>query len=217
MIALDEGIDEEAPPAALLERLAFNIQLDPISIHGVDDTAFNSSDINRVKDQLRLRPANESIIKLLAELAASMGVHSTRSLLFSVTACRAIALLLDLPETHEEVIGSVIRLSFFRAQLSYCNKKPRTTRGRTGTRDDGGKYVAKPDASPLGIPRRWFKLLSQRSPTYLPCCLAVRNEVVNDKQSGNAGHLSQDKQRGRPVGVRRGDIKRGHRVDIPRP
>ena len=47
--------------------------------------------------------------------------------------------------------------------------------------------------------------------------LLSRAERSRQRQnkSGNAGHLSQDKQRGRPVGVRRGDIKRGHRVDIP--
>ena len=68
LIALDEGIDEEAPPMALLERLALSIQLDPISIHGVDDTVFNPSDIARVKDKLRVCSANEVTIKLLAEL-----------------------------------------------------------------------------------------------------------------------------------------------------
>ena len=217
LIALDEGIDEEAPPAALLERLAFNIQLDPISIHGVDDTAFNCSDINRVKDQLRLRPANESIIKLLAELAASMGVHSTRSLLFSLTACRAIALLLDLPETHEEVIGSVIRLVLLPRATQLPQQEtpePPVEEQEPETTDENALQNQTPE------PPRDTEEMVQAAVATLPDILTLllsRAERSRQRQnkSGNAGHLSQDKQRGRPVGVRRGDIKRGHRVDIP--
>ena len=185
LIALDEGIDEEAPPAALLERLAFNIQLDPISIHGVDDTAFNSSDINRVKDQLRLRPANESIIKLLAELAASMGVHSTRSLLFSLTACRAIALLLDLPETHEEVIGSVIRLVLLPRATQLPQQEapePPVEEQEPETTDENALQNQTPEP-PRDTEEMVQAAVATLPPTYLPCCLAVRNEVVNGKTS----------------------------------
>ena len=185
LIALDEGIDEEAPPAALLERLAFNIQLDPISIHGVDDTAFNSSDINRVKDQLRLCPANESIIKLLAELAASMGVHSTRSLLFSLTACRAIALLLDLPETHEEVIGSVIRLVLLPRATQLPQQEapePPVEEQEPETTDENALQNQTPEP-PRDTEEMVQAAVATLPPTYLPCCLAVRNEVVNGKTS----------------------------------
>lgn len=218
LIALDEGIDEEAPPSALLERLAFNIQLDPISIHGVDDTAFNSSDINRVKNQLRLRPASESIIKLLAELAASMGVHSTRSLLFSVTACRVIALLLDLPETHEEVIGSVIRLVLLPRATQLPQQEvpePPAEEQEPETTEENASQNQTPE------PPRDAEEMVQAAVAALPpdilTLLLSRAERSRQRQNkaGNAGHLSQDKQRGRPVGVRRGDIKRGHRVDIP--
>jgi magnesium chelatase subunit D len=41
LIALDEGIDEESPPVALLERLGLSIHLDEISIRCVDDTHFS--------------------------------------------------------------------------------------------------------------------------------------------------------------------------------
>ena len=218
LIALDEGIDEEAPPAALLERLAFNVQLDPISIHGVDDTAFTASDIIRTKAHISLRTANDATIKLLAELAASMGVHSTRSLMFSVTACRIIALLLELPETHQDVIGAVIRLVLL----------PRATQLPQQEAPEPPKEESEPEATEENEPQKQSsepprdteEMIQAAAATLPPDILTMllsRAERSRQRQNkaGNAGHLSQDKQRGRPVGVRRGDIKRGHRVDIP--
>lgn len=218
LIALDEGIDEEAPPAALLERLALNIHLDPISIHGVDDTAFSPSDIVRVRNQISLHPANDATIKLLAELAASLGVHSTRSLLFSVTVCRAIALLLELPETHEDVIASVIRLVLLprATQLPQQEAPEPPMEEQQPETTEENESKAQPTAPP-GDTEEMVQAATATLPPEVLTMLLSRAERSRQRQNkaGSAGHLSQDKQRGRPVGVRRGDIKRGHRVDIP--
>lgn len=218
LIALDEGIDEEAPPAALLERLAINIHLDPISIHGVDDTAFSPSDIVRVRNQISLQPANDATIKLLAELAASLGVHSTRSLLFAVTVCRAIALLLELPESHEDVIASVIRLVLLpRATQLPQQEAPEPPleeqEPETTEKNESQKQTPEPPNDTEEI----VQAAAATLPPEILTTLLSRAERSRQRQNkaGSAGHLSQDKQRGRPVGVRRGDIKRGHRIDIP--
>lgn len=218
LIALDEGIDEESPPPALLERLALNIQLDPISIHGVDDTDFTPSDILRVREQLRQSPANDATIRLLAELAASLGVHSTRSLIFAVTTCRTIALLLNLPETHEEVIGSVIRLVL----LPRATQLPQQEAPESPAEED---QLEEPEESESQCqsrePPKDTEEIVQAAVAALPpdilTMLLSRAQRSRQRQNktGSAGHLSQNKQRGRPVGVRRGDIKQGHRVDIP--
>ena len=146
-----------------------------------------------------------------------MGVHSTRSLLFSLTACRAIALLLDLPETHEEVIGSVIRLVLLPRATQLPQQEapePPVEEQEPETTDENALQNQTPE------PPRDTEEMVQAAVATLPDILTLllsRAERSRQRQnkSGNAGHLSQDKQRGRPVGVRRGDIKRGHRVDIP--
>lgn len=218
LIALDEGIDEEAPPAALLERLAFSIQLDPISIHGVDDTDFTPSDIKRVRGQLRRHPASDATIKLLAELAASMGIHSTRSLMFAVYACRAIALLLDLPESHEDVIGTVIRLVLLpRATLLPQQETSEQLAEEQELEEPEENNAQKQSPESPRDTEEMVQAAAAALPPDILTMLLSRAERSRQRQNkaGNAGHLSQDKQRGRPVGVRRGDIKRGHRVDIP--
>ena len=218
LIALDEGIDEEAPPMALLERLALSIQLDPISIHGVDDTVFNPSDIARVKDKLRVCSANEATIKLLAELAASLGVHSTRSLIFAVTTCRVIAWLLDLPETHNDVIGSVIRLVLLpRATQLPQQKVPEPPLEEQESEATEENKAQEQTPEPPGATEEMVQAAAATLPPEILTMLLSRAERSRQRQNkaGNAGHLSQDKMRGRPVGVRRGDIKRGHRIDIP--
>jgi len=218
LIALDEGIDEEAPPMALLERLALSIQLDPISIHGVDDTVFNPSDIARVKDKLRVCSANDATIKLLAELAASLGVHSTRSLIFAVTTCRVIAWLLDLPETHNDVIGSVIRLVLLPRATQLPQQKvpePPLEEQESEATEENKSQEQTPE--PPGATEEMVQAAAATLPPEILTMLLSRAERSRQRQNkaGNAGHLSQDKMRGRPVGVRRGDIKRGHRIDIP--
>jgi len=218
LIALDEGIDEEAPPMALLERLALSIQLDPISIHGVDDTVFNPSDIARVKDKLRVCSANGATIKLLAELAASLGVHSTRSLIFAVTTCRVIAWLLDLPETHNDVIGSVIRLVLLpRATQLPQQKVPEPPLEEQESEATEENKAQEQTPEPPGATEEMVQAAAATLPPEILTMLLSRAERSRQRQNkaGNAGHLSQDKMRGRPVGVRRGDIKRGHRIDIP--
>tara|TARA_B100000900_G_scaffold82746_1_gene66887 strand:- start:912 stop:2690 length:1779 start_codon:yes stop_codon:yes gene_type:complete len=218
LIALDEGIDEEAPPMALLERLALSIQLDPISIHGVDDTVFNPSDIARVKDKLRVCSANDATIKLLAELAASLGVHSTRSLIFAVTTCRVIAWLLDLPETHNDVIGSVIRLVLLpRATQLPQQKVPEPPLEEQESEATEENKAQEQTPEPPGATEEMVQAAAATLPPEILTMLLSRAERSRQRQNkaGNAGHLSQDKMRGRPVGVRRGDIKRGHRIDIP--
>ena len=218
LIALDEGIDEEAPPMALLERLALSIQLDPISIHGVDDTVFNPSDIARVKDKLRVCSANDATIKLLAELAASLGVHSTRSLIFAVTTCRVIAWLLDLPETHNDVIGSVIRLVLLpRATQLPQQKVPEPPLEEQESEATEENTAQEQTPEPPGATEEMVQAAAATLPPEILTMLLSRAERSRQRQNkaGNAGHLSQDKMRGRPVGVRRGDIKRGHRIDIP--
>ena len=218
LIALDEGIDEEAPPTALLERLAFNIELDPISIHGVDDTVFSPSDIVRVKSQFRLRSANDATIKLLAEIAASLGVHSIRTLIFAVTTCRVIALLLDLPETHNDVIGSVIRLVLLpRATQLPQQAVPEPPMKEQEPEATEEHESQKQTPEPPGATEEIVQAAAATLPPEILAMVLNRAERsrLRQNKAGNAGHLSQDKKRGRPVGVRRGDIKRGHRVDIP--
>lgn len=218
VIALDEGLDEEAPPEALLERLALNIQLDTISIHGVEDTDFTASDIMNVREKLKTSATTDATIKLLAELAASMGVHSTRSLLFALNTCKTLALLLALPETHQDVIGAVIRLVLLPRAThlpQQAEQEPQNTEQETEETETN--EPPQPSSEPKNDNEEIVQAALASLPAELLTLLLGRAERSRQRQNkaGNAGHLSQDKQRGRPVGVRRGELKRGHRIDIP--
>ena len=218
VIAMDEGIEEEAPPEVLIERLALNIQLEAISIHGVDDTEFTPSCIVEARDKLRHYKLADSTVKLLAELAASLGVHSTRPLLFAAQTCKSVALLLGLPETHEHVIGPVIRLVLLpRATQIPQQHEPEPPEAEQQPEETDDSEPPQPSSEPQSNTEELVQAAMATLPTDLLTMLLSRAERSRQRQNkaGNAGHLSQDKQRGRPVGVRRGDIKRGHRIDIP--
>lgn len=217
VIALDEGIDEEAPPEALLERLALNIQLDTISIHGVEDTDFTHSDIRNVQEKLKTSTIADATIKLLAELAASMGVHSTRSLLFAVNTCKTLALLLALPETHQDVIAAVIRLVLLPRATQLPQPAEQEPQNAEQETEETENEPPQPPSEPKSDNEEMVQAALASLPAELLTLLLGRAERSRQRKNkaGSAGHLSQDKQRGRPVGVRRGELKRGHRIDIP--
>ena len=110
VIALDEGIDEESPPAGLIERLGLSIALDEISIRCVDDSRYARSDILSAQSRLSHTTVPDDDLTRLAELAASMGIHSSRTLKFTVDIAKALSLLSGKPVSDEAVMHPLIRL-----------------------------------------------------------------------------------------------------------
>ena len=110
VIALDEGIDEESPPAGLIERLGLSIALDEISIRCVDDSRYARSDILSAQSRLSHTTVPDEDLTRLAELAASMGIHSSRTLKFAVDIAKALSLLSGKPVSDEAVMHPLIRL-----------------------------------------------------------------------------------------------------------
>lgn len=219
LIALDEGIDEESPPVALLERLGLSIHLDEISIRCVDDTHFSRAEIASAQTRLCQTGLSDEEITLLAELAASMGIHSSRTLKFAVDACKALSLLTGKPPSNEAVIHPLIRLVFLpiAAQLPTPQAEPPPPEQPPETNEDSDKPEHQAEQNDQTDHDEIVQSAMVELPPDLLALLLKRADKSRLRQtkSGSAGEFAQDKQRGRPVGVRRGDVKRGHRIDIP--
>jgi len=106
VIALDEGIDDEVPPARLLERLAFQIDLQSVAPHDVDERigvgtqgALPSADPAGAEDiaaARRMLPRvriNDDIVAALCAGAMALGADSMRASLLALRAARAAAAL----------------------------------------------------------------------------------------------------------------------------
>jgi magnesium chelatase subunit D len=106
VIALDEGIDDEVPPARLLERLAFQIDLQSVAPHDVDERigvgtqgALPSADPAGAEDiaaARRMLPRvriTDDIVAALGAGAMALGADSMRASLLALRAARAAAAL----------------------------------------------------------------------------------------------------------------------------
>lgn len=219
VIALDEGIDEESPPAGLIERLGLSINLNEISIRCVDETRYARSDILSAQSRLSLTTVPDEDIMRLAELAASMGIHSSRTLKFAVDIAKALSLLSGKPVSDEAVMHPLIRLVLLPIAKQLPN--PQAEPQPPEQSEENQEETDLPEQQAQHTEEQDHEDLVQAAMAELPedllAILLKRAQKSRQRQSksGNAGEFAQDKQRGRPVGVRRGDVKRGHRIDIP--
>ncbi|HVO46491.1 MAG TPA: magnesium chelatase subunit D [Steroidobacteraceae bacterium] len=81
VIALDEGVNEESPPHALLDRLAMHLDLEPLA--PVDPVELSGLSIEQVGAARELLPAvllQDAALEVLAQAAHSLGIESLRAL-----------------------------------------------------------------------------------------------------------------------------------------
>jgi magnesium chelatase subunit D len=101
VIALDESVaDEDPPPARLLERLAFRLDLDalsPVALQAVldqagDDAALATQTL-RARTGLPMVQVREAAIEVLCQTALALGIGSLRAPQLALRAARAAAAL----------------------------------------------------------------------------------------------------------------------------
>ncbi len=98
VLALDEGIDEERVPAALRERLAFELDLTGLSQrrHSNELAAFEPPAVEAIATARRAFgevQISDAVVETLAAAAEALGVASVRGPLFAATAACAHAAL----------------------------------------------------------------------------------------------------------------------------
>jgi magnesium chelatase subunit D len=94
VVLFDEGATpDERPPAALVERLAFHIDLSETSLRAIDDDARDDGALTaRARRGLgAVDPAAEEIIEALVATASALGIASVVAPLLALRAARAAA------------------------------------------------------------------------------------------------------------------------------
>lgn len=94
LVALDEGIDDERPPEALLERLAFHLDIDAIGHRDAQPISATFDDVAEAKDALaRVIAPGESAIRAICAAADALGVWSLRAPRLALRAASGLAAL----------------------------------------------------------------------------------------------------------------------------
>ena len=204
IVALDDGIEaEERPPAALMERVAFWI-----------DLAGDREEEGTPFDELRTSGlGDDEVLRILAGTAAALGVDSARASLFALRAARAAALLDGRTEADEQDLILAVRMVL----------APRSTRVPAEAPSDEQAEPPPPSDSDQGEQENGEQgpledvvlaaALAALPRDVLARIAAGKNRRGSVRSSG-AGEKRKSAARGRPMGARAGTPGRGLRLSL---
>jgi magnesium chelatase subunit D len=216
IIALDEGsADDEAPPAALLDRLALYV---------VPDAAAPSVDAQRAhaaRERWREASASDEFIEALVAAAAALGVASSRASWQALCVARIAAALDGRNEVQAEDAALAARLVL----------APRATRAPQASEEsapeppppnesDDTSQEEDDDNADLDRPlddRVIAAALAAIPPGLLALLAAGRTNPTKGPRRGDAGRVGQNtasRQRGRVIGAVRGEPRGGARLAL---
>lgn len=225
LVALDEGHGEdERPPAALLERLAFWIDLSEVSAREIDARAVAPTEIAKARARLGAIEAGDEAISALVGVAAQLGVDSLRAPLLALGAARAAAALRGGSRVEEADISIAAALTL----------APRATRiPAPPSEGEAEAEDAPPDDPPPEPPKdeNADDRPEDETPPEISAAeledvilAAARAAIPSDlmrlidmglarrssqSQAGKAGANMASKLRGRPIGARAGALREG--------
>ncbi|WP_299622313.1 magnesium chelatase subunit D [Pelagibius sp.] len=217
IVALDESLDDEDGMAsALTDRLALHIDLSGMGRYGDLLPAFTANDIERARSRLATVEAAESDIELLCGIALALGVGSLRGEALALRFARVHAALHGRAAVAKADAEAAARLVL--APRATCLPQsaedappPQEPPSQTESSDDneaesGGETPLEDlvlAAAEAAIPPR---LLAQLQ--------SAADRAKPRRAAGRAGALGAARQRGRPVGTRRGDLAGGNRLNL---
>jgi magnesium chelatase subunit D len=224
LVALDEGVTEdERPAAALLDRLAFLVDLTSVSLGEAASYQGQAASIESARDALPLVTLPDDALAALCTAAAALGVASMRALLLSVRAARAAAALAGHKVVSVEDVSAAARLVL----------APRATQFPAAMAPPGPSEEAAPDASDParadagdGTDDAASSGEREAADMVLAACKAaipadllahlMAGTAVRQRNSasGGGGAVTPSMRRGRPIGARAGALRAGARLNL---
>jgi len=227
VVAFDEGVaDDECPHGALLDRLALHIQLDAIAGRDIAVLGPDRDTVDAARALLPFVAIEEPILKAICGTAVALGVDSMRPSLLALRAARAIAALAGRRSVLTEDAALAARLVLGpRATVAPLAEpaeseqedpaaEPENAPPPESTADDGA-----PEPDSIDLDRLADDIVLAAAQAAIPAGLLAELRLggINrsrGKSSGTVGALQKSVRRGRPAGVRKGDIRGGARLNL---
>lgn len=239
IIALDEASeDDEGAPDALVERLAFQVDLSSVSLSDLRIETQVEDRESVAMARVRLpHIVNGDAEIALTHTAFALGINSLRAPLQALRAARAAAALAGKDEVGDEEAALAARLVLaprarrFPSEEPAPQDEPEMTEPDeqpedTPPEDNETQDQADPDTGQsdpddedqMPSPDELTEITTEAAKAAIPAGLLARLEAgaaaSRARGAGRSGATQKDGTRGRPAGVRRGDPGEGRRLDV---
>jgi magnesium chelatase subunit D len=222
IIAIDEGQDEdERPPAALTERLAFCLDLGEVGWRDLARRFWDKAQIREARMRLASVRNDAAVIEALVTLAANLGVRSLRAPLHALRAARAFAALRGSDEVEESDVVAAAQLvlapratTFPSAESSPDDRDAANAEAESPERGSGEGAEPPAERSPEELRRAELTdlVLAATAAAIPPGLLALIAAGAGRAKSGRErtkAAKSVPARRGRPTAARRGALREG--------
>jgi magnesium chelatase subunit D len=222
LVALDEGRDDsEAPPAILLERCTYIVDLSCVGfrdIQGEDDRAI---DFEAARARVALVSTDPSVMAAVVAVAARMGIASLRAPLMALRAARAISALDGRTQVEDDdvALAAALTLSPRATRLPEvgAEEEPQVEPEDSDPQSDAdsepdreSRESAKDERTTVAIE----DVVLAAARAAIPASLLAQIETGSIAQSqsaseGKSGASQVSARRGRPIAARAGSPREG--------
>ena len=219
VVALDEGLDDELAPASLRDRLAFHVDLNGIPVGDAEQVAIADADILAARQRLPSLNVGKEQLEALCIAAGALGIVSLRAPLLAVRVARASAALAGHAEVEQDDLATAARLvlaprALLVPQASEEQQNQQAPEPPTdGASDDDSNDRPTPD-----LDRALDEVILAAAKAALPpdvlAALRAGSGRSRTRSQGKAGALQKSNTRGRPAGVRRGELRAGAKLNV---
>ena len=227
VVALDEGLaDDDRPPAALIERLAFRIDLGDLSHRDLDHQELarpaaspSRIDIAAARERLPAVTIPDDMVEALCAACAALGVGSARAPLLALKVARAAAALAGHGSVRHEDAALAARLVIApRALHLPAQSAPEDQEPEQQADTPPQPPGEQPDEAGKGEVKALDDTVMEAALAALPPGLLARLQATAQRlragQTGKVGESQSTVKRGRPIGARKGDPRSGVRLDL---
>ena len=207
VVMLDEGVDDEAPPAALTERMAITISLEGITI--------SEAEVPSVAPLKRSAIVpTDSAIAALCSVAAAFGIDSARAPILALGVAAASAAEAGRTAIADEDLVIATRLALFPRARTFPQADSETPEQDEAPPDDT-QGERENDGEIGQVADRVIEAIRSALP---PDVLAGLEKAAAQGRSTQSGRgsaaLRKSLTRGRPIGVRPGKPSAGARLHL---
>lgn len=229
VIALDEGAaDDERAPPALLDRLAFHLDLEGVAAADAADGTFSAVTLDAARQRLPGVTAGEDLLEALCAAAAALGVASLRPPHLALRAARAAAALAgrDAAGGEDAALAARLVLAPRATVLPEAGaeeppaEEPEDAVEPPPETGDAAPAGAEPeqDEQRPGSDRPLEDVVLEAARAAIPAGLLAQLRLGpaagRPRAGGRAGAQHRAALRGRPAGVRRGELRPGARLNV---